>query len=943
MSLRNQHWINMAGDTVTGRPPPKMRIMNANAVTEGQYGEIAHAYKLFSDAVNVASAPFLIQNRVLTDGSRVRLESRQGVDVVLVWPVAGGKLSIKTPPFFCIPFDETYRITPKQDTYFMKSFSTSTNGKAPVLGKLVKATNCSFIPRVPDINGVYQLSAVSHPGNQTWFANLVVDGEKHESTGYVLSWWGQPNRYSQSPLDVSLTTGKQAFKQETIDSASLTTRTILANGWTDAMDGVLYRTTTVDPYPTGVVPPYTQSSTPYVGGPSTTPVVPSVVGGYANNDAYSNALSGIATDASRKVIWLNAVRFTTDFIVHSACVGRRGETRVVRIFSQESSSLFKVREFPLTALLDNMATGGTLTNAGSTSYTLTFPAIDGVTLASPSLLLIDYMVHPFYWNADGSEAMGLFSFVRLYNYSPPGDFVGTALFKLAIAEAGFVVTLMETSSYIQTGANQYTYLPANTYGDYDDVGSSSITCNIAYKYVLAADYIGNTPKVLRGHMTEDMTATAAGRRMRTTVYTGSRGSGWFVGISLGQVGETDYNTPFSETWTTETTRTQSLAAYAQSKVSLDNVDITSLTDRCDIAKSYSRGGTGLHSEYGFSSRTTLSIDEIGRPLFRYDQERHTNARSAAPGIVSPEDVFNVTQNQTGRASLWAVSGGDLRGGNVILRESPWYFYGPRCARRASTATMDDCTWVNSSWSFILTDTALTVENVVGVGGMGTTFVGTKTDEYSGSTSNTVRYRTDVGRFVRVNTNTSALETLCNLVYPMYYTALGDLVTTSPGGSDTVTASANTYFATYPNLSYPAFTRTFTRLDGTSYQDIYPPSEIINLGFFSAPVMSNASVRTFSKVDGKQNGISTSFTGASEHTDIAFSSGAVSPDGSVQYIGIVSVALAVPNTKVASAAPFKMDQWFSGGSKITPSDPYPYKGTYKMLSCPVFTGGWLTTT
>lgn len=101
MSLVNQHWIGFNGEPVTGRTPTQTRIMNDVPMNALQAAGVAHAYKLFTDAVLVTPSKFLTRERTLLDGTRVRMVSNQGIDVVLVWPV-GGEKNFELPHGFVV-------------------------------------------------------------------------------------------------------------------------------------------------------------------------------------------------------------------------------------------------------------------------------------------------------------------------------------------------------------------------------------------------------------------------------------------------------------------------------------------------------------------------------------------------------------------------------------------------------------------------------------------------------------------------------------------------------------------------------------------------------------------------------------------------------------------------------------------------------------------------
>ena len=86
MSLVNQNWIGLNGEPVTGRVPPRMVVMNGVEPSPQQMGMIAHHYKLLTYMMKVSVIPYMVQERTLVDGTRVRVVSSYGVDTVMVWP-----------------------------------------------------------------------------------------------------------------------------------------------------------------------------------------------------------------------------------------------------------------------------------------------------------------------------------------------------------------------------------------------------------------------------------------------------------------------------------------------------------------------------------------------------------------------------------------------------------------------------------------------------------------------------------------------------------------------------------------------------------------------------------------------------------------------------------------------------------------------------------------
>lgn len=105
-NLVNQHWINFNGEPVTGRTPPKTTVYGP-PMTQQQQGEVAHTYKLFCDANNLAIGQYQVRNRTLADGTRIRCTSINGVDQVQVWTSGGGKKDFEYSGYLCGDVDGT--------------------------------------------------------------------------------------------------------------------------------------------------------------------------------------------------------------------------------------------------------------------------------------------------------------------------------------------------------------------------------------------------------------------------------------------------------------------------------------------------------------------------------------------------------------------------------------------------------------------------------------------------------------------------------------------------------------------------------------------------------------------------------------------------------------------------------------------------------------------
>ena len=77
-------WQNLNGDPRTGASPPSL-VMLSGRLTPQRHGEIRQIYMHFSMAKLTAVGDYFVFNRVLSDGTRVRIESMQGRDRVFVW------------------------------------------------------------------------------------------------------------------------------------------------------------------------------------------------------------------------------------------------------------------------------------------------------------------------------------------------------------------------------------------------------------------------------------------------------------------------------------------------------------------------------------------------------------------------------------------------------------------------------------------------------------------------------------------------------------------------------------------------------------------------------------------------------------------------------------------------------------------------------------------
>jgi hypothetical protein len=173
MIFNNPNFISFAGEPITGRTPTKTIVLGDWPMTQAQQGGVAHAYKLFCDTVRLSPAEYHVQNRILSDGTTVRMISNNGIDTVEVRPVGGGGSVVE-----CI-----FRGVP--------SSASHPSGDA-ALGPSGRWDRYLTTPMPASLKKVGPL--VDHPGHVTWTGkNFKVRRQE-----VILSWRGPGDRYSSS-------------------------------------------------------------------------------------------------------------------------------------------------------------------------------------------------------------------------------------------------------------------------------------------------------------------------------------------------------------------------------------------------------------------------------------------------------------------------------------------------------------------------------------------------------------------------------------------------------------------------------------------------------------------------------------------------------------------------------------------------------------------------
>ena len=96
-TFSNKGFITFPGEPITGRVPTRT-VVYGPQLNATQYAGVAHAYRLLCDAYRLSLAGYHVQNRVLADGTKIRMTSNNGVDTVKVYTGNGPSLPRLLPP-----------------------------------------------------------------------------------------------------------------------------------------------------------------------------------------------------------------------------------------------------------------------------------------------------------------------------------------------------------------------------------------------------------------------------------------------------------------------------------------------------------------------------------------------------------------------------------------------------------------------------------------------------------------------------------------------------------------------------------------------------------------------------------------------------------------------------------------------------------------------------
>lgn len=872
MSLINPKdgWIRFDGTPVQGITPPQVRL-RSGTLTPERLAAVSDLYSKFTTAkrLSLAGGGFFAADRRLPDGTIVRMVAINDVDHVHIWAADPVPEEIDGVTFWCIPWDDAWI-----DEAFTEVFTIprwleigTADGEveaADFLQDLIRNEKYE-----PPSDGLY-------PGNQTWFAP-----PPHASSGIVVSWWGQMRRYSNSLLDRTIDAAGSwrramdpklvALNSDDIPSAPFAGRT---GGIAGALAGQMFHAEGVHDLPPEV------TSTP-----TRTPVAP------------------------QSTVWVNGVRYLLpDGVggpVSSACIGYRAGRAVLRVVRAQTSgsSTIRVLEMDLETSTWNFANNYSIDVAVADLphpvYTIDVAGNEDEAAFVPSFASQPEIVHPFYWNSDGSEAMGLL-YYRTATFTVMGAKGVHVLMKLEATGGGFAVTPMEFSraddlmpqSTVATstpGANGGYNSTETTAHDYDYVG------------VVAADYRGNTPMILRTHINLSETITKTISRARA--FAGGATTTW--DIAGGGTASLQASTSSSDT--------RSELHYSGSTTSSATLNGSTIS-----GTSQTRTHASDHVESQVVQQDFVVIRNPDQPA-----PNEGNSYILVRSVNQIDSDVEDSATATGTVSLWGLSAGDLRGEFVIH------------AQPLDGEFFADEAHCDISYSYEYHE----LQDLLVDG-----------DEGSSALANFSKTpRSDLGIILRVSPGGSTTE-IGRLVHPRKIDKLGTGSQTWVDGSPDVSTSSGPYGSgpswtdfTLPSTnSWPAVGNYTNTLQGGRINN-----HSRNFADFIYPAGAPAHhTNPLATIDGFLPG---AVAGAGGYGNTVLSASAMTPDLKVQYTGAVFVAMAAP-TALETAITLEIDRWSNEGNEFTPlyppqpdpdnpgdTMPFPHRGGHAILLDPIFTG------
>ena len=954
MSLLNNNFIDKNGNPITGRVPTQLQVYAPEGyqLSNLQYSAVMHAYKLFCDNVRLSAATFHVQNRELGDGTKIRMESNNGVDRVMVWPVSsGGEEEFMT--FFGIPFDETYLNTllgtpgelPKEPVFYMDKVNVST--PTAILDQLRYLPKYLMLPSTIDS----EKRKPSQPGNTTWFAK----GKKRQP---ALSWWGQYSRYCNSQA-------QRSKKSQGVWGRSLLESAVF---WENETSPSLAKYPAIYNADRG-------------WGSTSSFAVPAPIDGSA--------------DSKRDYIWIGGMRVKTGLIdgsgmwILSACVGNRIGSKVVRVVLGTYYPEV-VAEVGYAAFIAAAKNGYDLAYSDFTTFTIspTLPETLGIAGS-----LINWQSQPPYWNSSGSEAMGI---VDHYFASGISE-ITYSLYKLTVTEDVVSAALIESATVTDDWSYSRDKSLTGSYPVYEATydkawgatESNVFSGEITAAKPIAADYDGDSPVILRMTYSETMSGTelyeraetasyqqTVAPRMLTTTGTCTVHGATITATAMSSGAYEAFSTHSGDySWTSTAEQTSSLTQNG-----------TALLTR---TRNYSCAVTCLNTaSFNAPVTETMGSGETGGAMVAFHGDTLelgtvTSKEEVAYSRMATDTysrTLSVSETMSGVCSDYSIVG-DLRAKTFIVHESaitPGVFAsdlpGDGYYMRPAAANVFTIGWLalgEGSHTISQSDSGTTTRTATATNNTTTAtsdaWSGTWSHSASGSASigipeNLGRLSLVVDGVVTAIDTASSKESRNVVLYRSSYTVPSFTSSASgvpPSGAEQFygriyshQGTTSTYWGV--TVNYCQMTYGYTQGTYNTYGVVTSPPTTSgeNIKTHPAPLFLRPEFAAGVYLPGSEVGYSTptsdggiylrristdgygQFDGPGGYPYYTVASSAASRDGRIVYIGYQTETL-IQHTAPSIPYVVKLDLWLVDGSLVVPTKKYPVTGSYKMFSCPVF--------
>lgn len=179
-------FITFDGESIPGRVPPRL-IVRDNPMSKDQHNAVKHVYQKFARHNGLSLAGYHVNEARLSDGTRVRMESNNGVDRVTVWPGRSGYESLFDirPLALFVSLDAPFGVLPGPPVYAPSAVGVTPTASLWSNPPLAREKDLEFSHGYRSTFDS-QNPAYSFPGTMDWYDDR---GIESPNFGLVITWW----------------------------------------------------------------------------------------------------------------------------------------------------------------------------------------------------------------------------------------------------------------------------------------------------------------------------------------------------------------------------------------------------------------------------------------------------------------------------------------------------------------------------------------------------------------------------------------------------------------------------------------------------------------------------------------------------------------------------------------------------------------------------------